>query len=382
MTLARRLTAALVTLVALVAAGLVVWRVLKPAEVLATASSGHPVAYPQAPGGTGQQAPGVTGKTAAAPLIVDGQIRVFAAKRQVRADAPVYAKTMYTPRWSFRRWPQQLNGVVAIGTTVVSRWSDGELVALDGHTGAIAWRVAGPAAGAYSGLRTGASTGWAPPGLFTAGTSVLVAGGGQVAAFEGGVRRWSVPACADGFTTAGGQYVCPAGAVDVSSGAAVPSWPAGPFTPLGCGVAHSSCSGFRDGAGQGWLATSSAPRRTPALDPPDATLAAGLPLTVTGPTVTSARWHWTDPAGGAVRVLGGAGNKIYLLTADRRLVTVDAATGAASTFVLAVGTEATDWTPGLSQSTAAYIAIERLDDPNPNSVHHYFTVETVIIAAT
>jgi len=28
-----------------------------------------------------------------------------------------------------------------------------------------------------------------------------------------------------------------------------------------------------------------------------------------------------------------------------------------------------------------YVAVERLDDPDPSSVHHYFTVETVIIAA-
>jgi hypothetical protein len=373
-TLARRLTAAFVAFVALVAAGLVAWRVLKPAEVLATASGGFPVAQ--------VLAPGVTGKTAGAPLIVDERIRVFAAKRQVRADGPVSAKTSYTPRWSFRRWPQQLTGVVAIGTTVVSRWSDGELVALDARSGAIVWRAAGPAAGAYSGLRTGASTVWAPPGLFTAGSRVLVAGAGQVVAFAAGIRLWSAPACADGFTTAGGQYVCPAGAYDVSSGAAVRSWPSGPFTALGCGVAHSGCEGFRDGAGRGWLTTSALPQRTPALDAPDTTVAAGVPLTVTGPTVASAHWRWTDPAAGAVQVLGWAGHKVYLLTADRHLVIVDAATGAATSFVLAVGTEATKWTPGLSQTTASYVAIERLDNPDPNSVDHYFTVETVVIAAT
>ena len=374
MTLARRLTAALVTLVAVAAAGLVLWRVLKPAEVLSTASGAYPVAA--------VRAPGVTGKTAGAPLIVDGRIRVFAAKRQVRADAPVDAKTSYTPRWSLRRWPQQVNGVVAVGTTVVSRWSDGELIALDARTGAVVWRASGPEAGPYSGLRTGASTVWAPTGLFAAGARVLAAGGGQVVAFEAGVRRWSAPACADGFTTAGGQYVCPAGALDVSTGAAVSSWPAGPYTALGCGVAHSGCAGFRDASGRGWLTGSPVPQRTPALDAPDTTVAAGLPLAATGPTVTSAHWHWTDPAGGAVQVLGGAGNKIYLLTADRRLVIVDAATGGASSFVLAVGTEATSWRPGLWQITDAYVAIERLDDPDPESVHHYFTVETVVIAAT
>ena len=374
MTLARRLTAALVTVVALVAAGLVAWRVLKPAEVLATA----PVAYP-API---EREPGVTGKTAGAPLIVDGRVRVFAAKRQVRADGPVDAKTSYTPGWSFRRWPQQLNGIVAAGSAVVTRWSDGLLVALDSRTGEELWRVPGPPAGSYTGLRTGASTVWAPDGLFTAGPQVLVAAAGQVSAYLGGVRRWSVSACGDGFTTLAGQYVCPTGLYDVQTGEMVAGWQVGPFTALGCGVARSGCEGFRDASGRGWLTTSGTPRRTPALDAPDTTLAAGEPLTVTGPTVVAARWQWTDPAGGAVQVLGGAGKKIYLLTAARQLVIVDGLTGATSSFVLAVGSEATTWRPGGWQVTDAHVAIERLDDPDPESVHHYFTVETVVIAAT
>jgi hypothetical protein len=370
-----RVTRLVAALLAVAAAAFVIWHVLKPAEVLATASSPYPA--------VAARAPGVTGRTAGAPLIVDGRIRVFATERQVRADAPVDARTSYTPRWSFRRWPAQVAGVVAVGTTVVSRWSDGELVAIDARTGAIAWRVPGPPAGSYSGLRTGASTVWAPPGLFTAGTTVLAAGGGQVAGYVAGVRRWSVAACADGFTTAGGQYACPTGAYDVSSGAAVPGWPAGPFTALGCDVARSGCAGVRDASGRGWLTTARVPRRTPSLDAPDTTVAAGVPLTVTGSTVTSARWHWTDPGDGAVQVLGGAGGKIYLLTAGRRLVTVDAATGVVrSSFTLAVGTERTNWTPGRWQTTDSYVAVERLDDPDPASVHHYFTVETVVVAAT
>jgi hypothetical protein len=368
----RRFIAALL---ALAAAAFVVWRVLKPAEVLATASSPYPSAH--------AHRPGVTGKTAGAPLIVDGRIRVFAAARQVRADAPVYAKTSRTPRWSFRRWPEQLNGVVAVGTTVVSRWSDGELVAIDGRSGRIAWRATGPPAGPYAGLRTGASTVWAPTGLFTAGTTVLVAGGGQVVAFAAGVRRWQIAACPDGFTTAGGQYVCPTGAYDVGSGTAAPSWPAGPFTALGCDIADSQCEGVRDASGHGWLTTAGVPQRTPALDAPGSTVAAGVPLTVTGPRVTAPGWHWTDPAGGRIQVLGGAKGKVYLLTAGRRLVTVDAATGVAkSSFALAVGPENTKWRPGRWQTTGSYVAVERLNDPNPASVHHYFTVDTVVIAAT
>lgn len=366
MILLRRL---IVALLALVVTGFVGWRVLAPASVLATASGALPVAV--------QRSPGVTGKTAGAPLIVDDQIRVFAAKRQVRADAPVDAKTSYTPRWSYRRWPEQLAGVVAAGATVVTRWSDGKLVALDARTGKIAWQSAGPPAGFYDGLRDGASTVWAPSGLATSGTEVLVSG---VAFDASGAQRWSVPGCPTGFTTAAGRYVCPGQVYDVATGQAVTGWPTGPLTPLGCGVASSACQAVQDAAGQKWLTTMPVPVRMPAGI---TTVAAGVPLRVTGPTVTAAGWQWTDPAGGEVQVLGGSAGKIYLLTATRQLITVDAASGAVrATFPLAVGTESVKWSPGRWQVTGSYVAVERLDDPDPSSVHHYFTVETVVIAAT
>src|SRR4051794_21040584 len=111
-------------LVVVVAAGLIGWRVLKPAEVLSPVAAALPAAA--------DRSPQVTGRTNQAPLIVDGLIRVYANPRQVRADAPVDAKSVNTALWSFRRWPVQLSGVVAVGDTVISRWADGELVALAG----------------------------------------------------------------------------------------------------------------------------------------------------------------------------------------------------------------------------------------------------------
>jgi len=83
----------------LAAAVLIGWRGLAPAEVSEPASGALPVAA--------TLPPGVTGKTTMAPLIVDGRIRVYAGDRLVKADAPVEAKTMYTPRWSYRRWPER-----------------------------------------------------------------------------------------------------------------------------------------------------------------------------------------------------------------------------------------------------------------------------------
>jgi hypothetical protein len=354
----------LLAFVLLVAAGAVGWRVLGPAEVAARAKDPYPPAV--------ADPPGVTGETSRAPLIVQGRIRVFAAKRQVSADAPVDAKTSYTPRWSYRRWPAQLNGVVAVGRTVISRWSDGKLVAIDGASGAIAWRAAGPPAGRYTGLSTGAATVWAPPGLVTAGTTVLVSGGGQVIAYDAGTGgvRWRASCAGDGFSTTGGAFVCGDAVFDAATGARLGGWPSTPFTPLDCGVARSACGGFR-AVGEEWIASGPRPATAPAHT-----------INIAGGTVEAGSWRWTAPGGQTVALLGSRPGVVYLLTSARDLVTIDATTGVVrSAFRLAVGTEKTAWTPGLWQAADGYLAMERLDDPNPKSVHHYFTVETVIIAA-
>lgn len=383
----RVLVRSLLALVLVIVAGLIGWRVLSPAEVLDPATD----SYPAAPA----RGPGVTGKTAAAPLIVDGRIRVFAAKRQVKADAPVDARTAYTPRWSLRRWPQQLNGVVAIGTTVVTRWSDGVLVAIDGRTGRIVWRADGPDAGGYIGGRTGAATVWAPPGLLTSGTTVVVRGGGRALALDvlTGRTRWQADCRAPSFGTAGGQLVCGAVAYEVVTGKVAAGWPTGPFTEVGCAVAHSTCAGLRDVAEQGWLTGAGKPQRAAALDTPGSTaqlvprstatgrvasafaFSTGAAVVARSPVTGGELWNWSGT--GRTTVLGAGPDSVLLLTGDRQLVTVDASTGEVRTqFPLAVGTESTDWTPGLWQVVDGYVAVERLDrDGQP------FTVETVVIAA-
>jgi outer membrane protein assembly factor BamB len=383
---------ALTAVLCALAAGVVGWRVLGPAEVLAPATG----AYPAVPA----RSPGVTGRTAQAPLIVDGRIRVFAGKRQVRADGPVDAKTTYTARWSYRRWPQQVHGVVAAGTTVVSRWSDGRLVAIDGRTGRIAWRADGPAAGGYLGHRTGAATVWAPDGLHLAGATLLVAGAGRMVAYDvaTGARRWANDCAGPTFTTAGGQVVCGAVAYQAVSGAVAPAWPRGPFTALGCDVARSGCRGVRDAAGAGWLIGIAGPARARPLDAADTTVLTVQRTTAKGITTSAfaistgdavvARSPltgtelWRRPDAGAT-VLGSGPDAVYLLTGPagaRNLVTLDPSTGAVrASFRPAVGTEKTDWDPGRWQVADGFLAVERMStDGDPD---HYFTVETVVIAA-
>ncbi len=364
---------------------LVVLAALAGVRVLAPAEVSYPVTAPI--GSRAVPERGLTGRLVAAPLIVQGRIRVYASKRMVRADAPVRAKTTNTPVWSYRRWPQQLTGVVAVGTTVVSRWSDGDLVALDGNTGHIAWRAAGPGGGTYTGRRTGSATVWDPPGLHTSGDLVVAGNGRWVAGFDAatGAQRWQAATAGSCFTTAGGQLVCGRTVLDAATGAAVPGWPTGPYAPVGCGVAASGCGGVRDASGHGWLTGVTPPQRSAVLDRPSATVAGGLVVDSTGDAVVAwspftgrTVWRWA----GAATVLGGGPGRVYVLTADRLLVGLSARAGSPRVYGrMGSETDDTDWTPGGRQITGTYVVIERIGDPDPDSVHHLFSVDADVVAA-
>ncbi|BCJ53694.1 hypothetical protein Asp14428_51690 [Actinoplanes sp. NBRC 14428] len=377
----RNLLRALAAVVVLAAAGLIGWRVLAPTEVLEPADEPFPVAA--------ARAPGIAGKLLMAPLVVDDRIRVYAGKRYVKADGPVDAKTMATALWSYRRWPERVSGVVAVGATVVTRWTDGLLVALDGDTGRELWRAGGPAAPGFAG-RTGAEAVWAPPGLHVAGTSVLVVAGRRLLALSAadGSRRWTADlpvGCTDPFVTAGGRFVCGEGAWDVISGTPVRGWPPGPSTPLGCDVARSGCAGLRDASGRGWLAGSRRPERVAALDAPDTTAAGGLILATASGAVTAsgaATWRWA----GEARVLGVRADKVVLLTAAFEVVTLDARTGAQlGRFPAYVDDERVEpWKPHLWQVAGGVVAVERLfpDATDDTTEHgHYYTMDPVLLAA-
>ncbi|MFI5835336.1 PQQ-binding-like beta-propeller repeat protein [Micromonospora sp. NPDC051300] len=411
----RRALMALVAVLAVAASVAVVVRVLAPAEVETVARD----LYPAAPAPTA----GVIGRLPVAPLVVDGRLRVYAGTRQVYADQPVTGGHRVTPFWSYRRWPATLVGVLAEGRTVVSRWSDGKLVALDARTGRVAWRVDGPAPGSVpKPRRTFASTVWDPAGLHVArtadGLDVLLATGPGAAggyALADGRRLWRADlgrGCrVDVGSTASGELVgvdtCDGPAAvelrDAATGEVRTRWrPPGAsgqlvVTPVGCRAGHSGCRGLRTaepggGNSRGWLVTDPGePTAAPGLDAPESVLdgervvdTAGGVVTGRSPRTGEELWRRADihPA----RVLATEPGRVHLLTDRRELVTIDPLTGATrSDFVFTAGRDGIGWQPGRAYAVGGYVAVERVREhasPDDDDQGWFLMAEPVLLAAT
>jgi len=390
----RRVLAAFVGVLLVVVAGVVVHRVFAPGEVLARPTA----AYPPAPA---VAAPGVVGTLPSAPLIVDGRLRVVADKRQVSADGPVDSRYLNTPYWSLRRWPAQVLGVVAAGSTVVTRWSDGVLVALDARSGQESWRAQGdgPVSPDHPAVRTGAAAVYAPEGLYVADDLVVAVGAVETRAFHlaTGAERWRAGTVCRaggtaGFTTSDGRIAAGGGCalLDARTGAASGSLPEGDAVPVGCATPRSACAGVlisREGEVEGLLFGSpGSPATTPApaLAGPDARLVDGAAVTVAGGDVVAVGAadggpRWRHPVGSGATVLAVQPGLVHVLTAERDLVTLDAGTGAErSRFRYTYFAEGTDWVPGYAYAADGFVATERLRGPADD----YFDAQPVILAAT
>ncbi|MER7439325.1 PQQ-binding-like beta-propeller repeat protein [Micromonospora avicenniae] len=410
----RRVVQVVATLLVTAAVAATVYRVLAPAEVSTVAHAAYPAAA--------QPPVGVIGRLPVAPLIVDGRLRVYAGHRQVYADAPVDGRYRTTPFWSYRRWPAELVGVVASGTTVVSRWSDGRLVALDARDGRVAWRADGPVPQHRSSVRrTGSATVWDPVGLYLTrtpdGRDVLVAtGDGEERGVDltAGRELWrsefGTPCRSDVGTTPTGQLVSVDGCAgeaavefrDAATGEVTSRWrPPGVtgelvVTPVGCRTATSGCSALRtagpgDAAGRAWLVGAGAPVAAPALDGLDTQLAGEQVVgTVDGVLVgRSARTGtelWRRPDLGPGRVIAVQPGRVHVLTDARELITLDPATGAErSRFTLTVGQDSIGYVPGGVYAADGYVVVERLRqpvDPDADDQAHFLTSEPLVLAAT
>ncbi|MFG1950577.1 PQQ-binding-like beta-propeller repeat protein [Micromonospora sp. NPDC048830] len=410
----RGVAAVVAALLGVGAVAVVVHRVLAPAEVETVARAGYPPAA--------TPTVGVVGRLPVAPLIVDGRLRVYTAARQVYADQPADGRYRVSPYWSYRRWPARLSGVVADGTTVLSHWSDGKLVALDARTGRVAWRADGPApADSPTARRTGAGTVWDPAGLFLAraadGRAVLVVSGRRGVrgfALADGRQLWSAGVddrCrTDVGTTVAGQFLAvdrcagpPAVEFrDVSTGTTTTLWqpPGGSAelfaTPVGCVSHRSRCRGLRtagpaDAPARGWLVAAGPPVAASGLDVAGSEVAGDRVVGVTDGVLTarSARtgeelWRRADL--GPVRILATQPGRVHLLTERNDLVTLDPATGAQrSRFPLTVGRDGLGWAPGLAYAADGYVAVERLRepvDPDADDQRYFLMSEPVVLAAT
>ena len=410
----RRIVAVGAVAVVVALTAITAYRVLAPAEVSTVARGDYPP-------DTASEA-GVVGRLPAAPLVVDGRLRVYAAPRQIYADGPVDGRHRTTPYWSYRRWPAQVSGVVADGTRVIGHWSDGKLVALDARTGQVAWRVDGPTpAEGWTARRTGTAAVWGPPGLFLGpaadGQPVLVVSGPhRIAGFglADGRQLWSVEvdgSCrTDVGTTGAGQFAavdrCAGPAAvefrDVATGAPVTRWqpPGAPaewiVTPVGCVTYRVQCRGLRvagpaDDGGRGWLVGTGAPVPTAALDPAGTVLDGDRAVgaadgAVTGRAVRTGKELWRRTDLGPVRIVAAQPGRVHLLTETNDLITLDPRTGVErSRFPLNVDSDGLGWAPGSAYAGDGYLALERLREPvapDADDQRYFLTAEPVVLAAT
>ena len=398
----RRAVIGIAVAAVLAATGLVGYRVFRPGELVDAAKSSYPSTAPVAQ-------PMVYGTLLATPLLVDLRLRVYAAKRDVYADTPVDVKSSLSHFWSYRRWPAQVTGVVAVGATVVSLWSDGAVVALNAAKGDVVWRadVPQPSGTGFTGRRTGAATVYQPRNLLTAGSAVVVVGTRDTTAFDAptGRQLWRLPptrcqglpasphdeasASASGGASASGSasatadkragfdtFTTPTAfvAVDtcgtptvtaVDAGTGEPrDWPRADLRPLGCATGRSMCTGMVAGDGRGWtIASDGTPTPARGLAAPGTWLVDGVAVrqlpdgSVEGRRASDDTPLWTSDAGTVVAVEKGA---VHLMSAGHReLVTLKPSDGSMLSWYRFVVKDSGPFDVGTVYATDRFLFIER-----------------------
>lgn len=399
--------AAVVLIVLGVTAGV---RVLAPAEVLTVTTSiqSRPIA----------RATGTAGLLYWAPLMV-GDHRVFAGDRLVRADYPFNGSTERTPSWSLRRWPQSLLGVVSAGDLVISRWSDGDLVAIRASDGGRAWRASGPESAPDAGTprerRTNEQLSWTPPDLYTAVDSagvelIVVRGESAVRVYDAGTGQERTPIEADcgpkSFTTQDGRYACQTSTglsvYDLAGGTTYDWAYADKFKGDSCFLGASRCALIREDKAQGkaYRFTAQGVQAAPAADVDGAKVWGKVVFTADNVRTAKATnldtgevlWTWPGRAYDTkLRVLAVQEGRVHLINLDNRLITLDQATGAQiSLFAFGVPIskstgEELHWTPGPAYAQDNLIvAVRRRVNASYLSPDdgYYFMHEAVAVAIT
>ncbi len=336
----------------------------------------------------------------AAPLVIEGRLRVYAETWRVWADAPVGGRFETTPYWAFRRWPAEVVGVVSVtteaGPYVVTQWSDGQLIAIDARRGEIAWRTSAPVGDRhYYGRRTGAAVVYEPHSLLTVRvgerTVLLTTAPGAMHAIDAatGATLWrrELPAgCAAPAWTGAGLLALPVcGSRSVTmiapiGGAVRTTWtpPAGTApAPNLCELGRSECRLVTVGS-RAWLLRSSG---TLVAVPPleRGSVLAGDRVVYPTRTGVAARrisdgeplWTWAGK--GTLVAADTVG--VYLLTADRTVLGLSPVTGHLSVLGCASSTRNEDWQLAHVHPTdGSYLALERITHAPPQSkdaVYYY-----------
>ena len=368
--------ATLATLAVVAAVG---YRTLRPQDMLTTPTT----PYPEKVLITDERP---HAELRAAPLIVDGRLRVYAEKWRVWSDGPVGERYESTPYWALRRWPAEVVGVVATETTggpvVVTQWSDGKIIALDARAGAVAWRAEVPiTARGYDGRRTGASIVYEPRFLVVAHPPgrvvVIVTGADALRAFDattGAELWWRSLGCQPDVWTSRGLVVVPAcdtnafTAVAAASGREVatrrlPETGGRPKVAL-CRLGRSDCPVVTAGDRVWELTVDAGLVEVPPLER-GAVLARDRILVYPGSTGVTARrldstspmWRWT----GKGRLIAADPVGVYLLSEDHTILGLNPLNGGLAVLGCASMEPNEIWVVGHVHPTGdGYIAVERV----------------------
>ncbi len=436
---ARRIVGVLAAIAVAAAVTLTGYRTLRPAEDLSRATA--PLPSPA------EALPLPYGELGAAPLIVEGQLRIFAEQRRVWAETPVTATRQVTPHWSYRRWPAESVGVVTVEPSflwgspalVITKWSDGAVVALDAATGEAVWqvRVDPDPDETYRGRRTGGHTVYDPDGLFTAASAtdgaviLLVAGKDQIHAYDAfsGTERWShtfpgESGCHRTDWTGEATYVvkdsCGVAATlevfDAATGTVLNEWrpagvSAGParvanwyVQPEACVLGHSRCTLFRASAAADVISMVEAARGKPGIVAetwslgvhgeiaPEAGVESDTPLVAGNvrvePMLNGYVWAHARSTGALLWIsprpavlLAVDGSTAYLADRDRDMLVIDASTGRVQSMIDPPPRYGSNWLAGYVYVHDGFLAVERLGSgrASDDDPHYYYAPNPVLL---
>jgi outer membrane protein assembly factor BamB len=386
--------AVLATLAVLAVVTAIGYRMLRPQDLLTTPTT----PYPERVLITDERP---HAELRAAPLLVEGRLRVYAEKWRVWSDGPVGERYESTPYWALRRWPAQVVGVVAAeteaGPVVVIQWSDSKIIALNARAGSVAWRAEVPAADhRYDGRRTGASVVYEPRSLRLARPAgrvvVVVIGSDGLHALDvaTGAGLWRRPLeCRPDVWTSGGLVVVPAcgggqfTAVAADSGREVgtrrlPDATAAARGAL-CELGRSGCAVVTVGRRTWRMGADAGLVEVPPLEP-GAWLSRDDILVYPTPTGVSARrldsttplWTWS----GKARMIAADAGGVYLLSEDHTILGLNPANGGLVVLGCASIEPNERWIVGHVHPTGeGYIAVERVSGtapPDATDDEYYF----------